>query len=71
MEVGLLCETIAANFYADTWRRNLREDGPWCESVRTLQKLCYQPYIDRLTNSLKGSRSTALADMWADRWAMA
>lgn len=67
MEVGLFCETVAANFYVDAWLR-LRDDGGWCESVRTLQKLCYQSYIDRMLQSLNTSRSTALADMWADRW---
>lgn len=68
MEVGLFCEVVAANFFHETWRRELREDAGWCSAVRTLQKLCYGPYVAMMAAALNGGNSTALATMWADRW---
>lgn len=71
MEIGLFCEIVAANFFAPAWRRALREDAGWCDAIRTLQRLCLTSYAATLAASLGRSDSTALADMWADRWTSA
>lgn len=68
MEVGLFCEVVAANFFCEIWKRNLRDDGGWCSAIQTLQRVCYGSYLAMLQASLGRSASTALADMWADRW---
>ena len=68
MELGLLCEVIAANFYGTVWSSTLRDDPSWCHAVRTLQQLCYPAYVTRLANCLAVSDSTALAQMWNGRW---
>lgn len=69
MELGLLCEVIAANFFTDAWAAKLRDDPAWCNAVQTLQRLCYSAYVKRLAESLVVSRSTALARMWNGHWA--
>lgn len=68
MEIGLLCEVISANFFADKWARWIREDPAWCRAIRELQRLCYSAYVNRLTTSLTVSDSTALARMWNGYW---
>lgn len=68
MEVGLFCEMVAANFFADIWRRQLRDDWGWCEAVRKLQTLCFSSYVAMMSSALGSSDSTVLCSMWADRW---
>jgi hypothetical protein len=67
MEIGLLCEVVAANFFETEWA-NFREDPNWCQSISVFQKLCYTHYAEKLTSSLSVSSSTALSAMWAGSW---
>ena len=68
MELGLLCEVIAANFFHAQWLRSLRDDAGWCQAVRDLQRLCFSAYASRWTESLAVSDSTALTRMWNHQW---
>ncbi|TDX65133.1 hypothetical protein EDE12_103105 [Methylosinus sp. sav-2] len=64
MEVALLCEVVAANFYEEDWLK-LREDPNWCDAISLYERLCYSHYVDQLQNSLFVSSTTALNRMWA------
>ncbi|WP_156522783.1 hypothetical protein [Erythrobacter neustonensis] len=68
LELGLLCEVLAANFFPAKWARSVRDDPAWCDAIRRLQKLCFTDYVARLTQSLAVSESTALARMWNGSW---
>lgn len=68
MEIGLLCEMIAANYYTPIWQRTLRTDPGWCSAIRDLQKLCYPAYVRKLSDCLEVSHSTALGEMWNGHW---
>jgi hypothetical protein len=67
MEVALLCEVVAANFFEDKWLE-LREDENWCAAIGQFQKLCYPVYINKVAAALTHVRSTALHQMWAEDW---
>jgi hypothetical protein len=68
MELGLLCEVIAANFFEKLWSKTLRDDPAWCRAIQHLQKLCFTAYAKRLVESVTISESTALSRMWNGRW---
>jgi hypothetical protein len=68
LEVGLLCEVVAANFFTEKWEEHLRRDPTWCSSIQLLQRLCYTNYVEQLVASLDVSHSTTLGGMWADGW---
>lgn len=67
MELALLSEVVAANFFEAQWIE-MREDPGWCQSIALFQRLCYQHYADRLTTSLSQSSTTTLNTMWASAW---
>lgn len=67
MEVALLCEVVAANFYEEEWL-GLRDEPSWCQAISLYQRLCYRHYFERMTNSLSISSSTALNEMWASTY---
>lgn len=67
MEIGLLSEIIAANFFEKSWE-TLKLDVSWCRSIQLYQKLCYQHYLERMLDSLGKSHSTLLNLMWAQEW---
>jgi hypothetical protein len=67
MEVALLCEVVAANFYEEEWL-DLREEANWCEAISVYERLCYTHYFERMTRSLSVSSSTALSSMWASTY---
>jgi hypothetical protein len=67
MEVALLCEVVAANFFTEHWVE-IREDPNWCQSISLYQKLCYSSYLEKLSACLSVSSSTALNAMWAANW---
>jgi len=69
MELALLCEVVAANFYEEAWS-TLREDPSWCCAIGIFQRLCYRAYIEKLNNCLSVSSSTALNVMWASSWGL-
>jgi len=68
LEIALLCEVVAANFFHDIWRDQIRDDASWCAAIRLFQKLCFTAYIEKMQSCLGASHSTALTQMWADRW---
>lgn len=69
MDILLLCELVAANFYEDKWV-DLREDQSWCKAIGTAQRLCYSAYLRKMTDGLSISSKTMLQSMWASQWQM-
>lgn len=67
MEVALLCEVVAANFYEEEWL-GLRDEPNWCQAISLYQKLCYTHYLNKMIGSLSISSSTALRGMWASTY---
>lgn len=67
MDLILLCEVLAANFYTEYWEK-LREDQSWCQAIAIGQKLCYSAYLRKLNSSLSISSKTLLHSMWASEW---
>ena len=67
MEVGLLCEVVAANFFEEQWKE-LRETPSWNDAICRLQKLCFGRYFEKLQSSMNQSSYSALHSMWAQNW---
>lgn len=67
MEVGLLCEIVAANFFEEQWLQ-LREMPSWNDAICRLQKLCLADYAQKLNSSLNQSSYSVLHSMWAQDW---
>lgn len=67
MDILLLCELVAANFYEEQWEL-LREDQNWCKAIATGQKLCYSAYLRKMAGGLSISSRTLLHTMWASEW---
>lgn len=67
MELALLSEVVAANFFEKQWIE-MRDDPGWCGAITLFQKLCYQHYAERLVQSLSQSATTTLNTMWASVW---
>lgn len=67
MELALLSEVVAANFFEAQWFE-MREDPRWCEAIALFQRLCYRHYAERLTASLSQRSTTMLNTMWASAW---
>lgn len=68
MEVALLCEVVAANFFTEQWEE-MRDEPGWCRAIALYQKLCYSHYLKRMQEHLTKSATTALNGMWAGEWA--
>jgi len=67
MDVALLCEVVAANFYEEEWLE-LRDQPNWCQSISLFQRLCYTHYFESMTKILSMSSTTALRSMWASTY---
>jgi hypothetical protein len=67
MDILLLCEVVAANFYPEEWE-SLREDPSWCAAIGTGQKLCYSAYLRKMAVGMSISSKTLLHSMWASKW---
>jgi len=67
LDLILLCEVTAANFYTEYWEK-LREDQNWCQAIAIGQKLCYSAYLRKLKSSLEVSSKSLLHSMWASEW---
>ncbi|EFG9153109.1 hypothetical protein BL864_005564, partial [Escherichia coli] len=67
MDVALMCEVVAANFFADKWAL-LSQDKTWCKSIKVFERLCYTQYLEKLHASLSKHDTTALGCMWALNW---
>lgn len=70
LEVGLMCELVATNFFTSQWLE-LRDDPAWCDAISVLEKLCFPVYLNKLVGCLSQSSTTALNQMWATDWAKA
>ncbi len=69
MDVLLLCEVVAANFYEDQWE-TLREDQNWCAAIALGQRLCYSAYLRKMLSGMSVRSKTLLHSMWASSWAL-
>lgn len=67
MELILMCEVMAANFYEEEWE-SLREDQNWCSAISLGQRFCYSAYIRKLNAGLSISSKSILHSMWASEW---
>lgn len=69
MEVALLCELVAANFYPQKWAQ-FREAPNWAGAIKLYEGLCYSNYLAFLQKhvGVSGAQS-ALTGMWAGNWA--
>jgi len=67
MDLVLLLEVVAANFFEEQWR-DLRDDNEWCHQIRVAQKLYFTHYHEKLQQCLNVSQSTFLKSVWADSW---
>lgn len=67
MEVALMCEIIAANFFTEIWQE-MRRDPTWCRSISIFQKLCFTDYLEKMKGTLSVSSTTSLNEMWAGNW---
>lgn len=67
LDLLLLCEVVAANFYPQKWE-SLREERNWCTAIATGEKLCYSFYLSKFNTWLNNSNKTCLHAMWASEW---
>jgi hypothetical protein len=70
LDVVLLAEVVAANFYPKEWRV-LHAKGTWCSLVQASQKLCFTDYVAKISHLMNVGQSTALGEMWAGAWGAA
>lgn len=66
MDLVLLLEAVAANFYPDEWATHLREDPGWCEHVTQSERLCLTGYLQKMSHALSVSSKTVLGSLWAN-----
>ncbi|PNQ76001.1 hypothetical protein BA950_09270 [Erythrobacter sp. SAORIC-644] len=55
LDLILMCETIAASFYQDTWESQLRDLTRWNEIIQQSQRLCFPYYLRGLYNTLNAA----------------
>jgi hypothetical protein len=68
MEVALLCELVAANFYPQKWAQ-FREAPNWAKAIKLYEGLCYSNYLACLNKLVDVSGApSALTGMWAGNW---
>lgn len=67
VDVLLLCEIVAANFFPAQWEE-LRDEANWCAAIATGEKLCYPFFIAKMQEWLDKSSKTCLHSMWASEW---
>jgi hypothetical protein len=69
MEVALLCEMVAANFYPQKWAQ-FRDAPNWASAIKLYEALCYSNYLACLKKHIGVSAApSALTGMWAGNWA--
>jgi hypothetical protein len=68
MDLILLCETVAANFFYDQWKTHLRDDPTWCDLISQCEKFCLTAYLKKIASVVNVSSSTVLKEMWAEKW---
>jgi hypothetical protein len=67
MEIALLSEVVAANFFEEAWL-NLRDEPSWCQSISVYEQLCYSHYCEKMRVGLGVNSYTLLNSMWASSW---
>lgn len=68
MEVALLCELVAANFYPQKWAQ-FRDAPNWACAIKLYEGLCYSNYLACLQKHVGASAApSALTGMWAGNW---
>jgi hypothetical protein len=69
LDVILLSEVVAANFFPEIWLQTLREDRRWCSLVHLSQNFCYPPFLSAMVASLGVSGASPILGLsWNDRW---
>jgi hypothetical protein len=66
MDLILLLESVAANFYTDAWHEHLREDASWCENVTQSEIYCFTQYIQQISKTVEVRSRTVLSSLWAN-----
>ena len=66
MDVILLAETVAANFFPNEWQE-FRQDLSWCRHVSQSERLCYTHYMEALKETFNVSSTTMLNKVWRDK----
>lgn len=65
MDLALLCEIVAANFYEHKWFQ-FRDDPSWCRSLSEFERLCWTRYFETKMDHINKGETTALNRMWAN-----
>ena len=73
LDVVLLMEVVAANFFETEWKDNLRDDPSLRNHIKVSEKLCYAPLSRKLNsylNDINGveANTTFLSGCWNDKW---
>ncbi|WP_348682369.1 hypothetical protein [Acidovorax soli] len=66
MDLILLLEVVAANFFYDKWNRYLRRNSSWCENVSQSERFCLSSYVANLQDIVNNSSQTVLSEFWAN-----
>lgn len=73
LDIILLMEVVAANFFPKVWRDNLRQDATVRNMIKASETLCYRPLHERMTEyfdkPVLGREATLLHCCWNDTWA--
>jgi hypothetical protein len=74
LDVILLMEVVAANFFENVWKERLRDDRSLRKNIKLSEGLCYAPLSRKLYSYLDDiagaeANSTFLSGCWNDRWA--
>ncbi|MBK3776919.1 hypothetical protein GAY31_22670 [Azospirillum brasilense] len=68
LDLILLCEVVASNFFPNVWEDTLQQNPTWNEVVSTSQRLCYAAFINKLHSTLAVSNRSILQHMCASIW---
>lgn len=66
MDLVMLLEAVAANFYTEKWTEALRQDPVWCENVSQSETMCLTTYMEKLREVLGTRSRTVLGSLWAN-----
>ncbi|WP_269792370.1 hypothetical protein [Stenotrophomonas sp. Iso1] len=66
MDLILLLEAVAANFYTDEWTEKIRRDPTWCEYVSQSERMCLSVYLEKIQKFLNIRSDTVLSGLWAN-----
>lgn len=55
LDIILMCETVAANFYNKIWMERLKDDPQWNRIVQQSQRLCFPFFFRSMHNALNNT----------------